>query len=643
MTTATLSTRALVREALAAAFQPDPDVTVSEWAAAHRVMTSETSGTVGPWRNDRNSLLTEIMDCLSPNSPVSRVTAAGPAQFGKSEIGLNWLGHTIHLAPRPFMLVRTDLVAAKLFSHQRIEKMVEACTPLKERVAQKKSRDKANTMFMKEFPGGILRIAGAKSAASLRDMPVACLWLDELDGFGDELEGEGDPAEIARNRTGSFGSRAKILETSTPTHEHRSRIWDAYLLGDRSRRELPCPHCGWYQVLRWSQLKWRADDDLTVHDVHYECEKCAQPILERQKAAMLDAGRWVAEKPERSHRHRSFHWNALYQPPGATSWAALAKQWVEIHKPRLKVGALKNFVMTQLAETYQQKGEAPEWEKLYRRREPYRFGTVPRGGLLLTAGVDVQGDRIQGSVYAWGRNLERWLVDRFTIPGDTATDGPWTTLEKLRTTNQYKHASGQFLQIRSLAVDSGYRTQIVYNWCRKKPGRSVMAIDGQKYVPAIGGSPKQMDVDFRGKKFARGVLVWPVGVAKAKEELYGWLQVEAPLKPDEPFPLGYCHFAEDTDEEFFKQLCGEEIRITKKGTLNWVRVYERNEALDEAVYARAAAWYEGIDRFSEEKWAELEAVLGLDAPASKSEGAGKKNARPSRPQAWRPRRWRPGR
>ncbi len=635
-------TRLLVRNILAAAYRPDPNISISEWAATYRMMTSATSGTVGKWSNEYNALLTEIMDCLSPYSPVQEVTVQGPSQFGKSEVGLNWLGHTIHLSPRPFLLVRTDLGAAKRFSHQRIEKMIEACEPLRTRVAAKKSRDKTNTTLLKEFQGGLLVLAGAQSAASLRDMPAACLWMDELDGFGEELEGEGDPAAIAKNRTGSFGTMAKILRTSTPKHTGTSRIHAAFLLGDRSRRQLPCPHCGHFQVLRWAQLKFEADADQEVHDVHYECEECKKPIPERMKGAMLAAGRWAPEKPERSGTHRSFHWNALYQPPGATSWKALAKQWVDIHKPRLKVGALKNFVMTQLAEPYQQKGEAPDWEKLLQRREPYHFGTVPRGGLVLVAGVDVQGNRIQGSVYAFGRNLERWLVDRFTIEGDTATDEPFKALEKLRTTARYKHAGGQMMQIRSLAIDTGHRTHAVYSWCRGKSGHSVLAVDGRSFrnLPMLVGTPKPMDINFRGRRAARGVLLWPVGSGMGKEELYGWLQLKPPTKADEPFPFGYCHLPEDADEEFCRQLCGEEIRVNKKGKLEWVKVYERNEALDEAVYARAAAYVLRVDYWQEAEWAELEMMLGVNQKAPAAKAAAKP---PSTKQpAWRPRKWRPG-
>jgi phage terminase large subunit GpA-like protein len=624
--------RRLVREIYSSAYRPDPAVLVSEWANSSRFLSSKTSRQVGKWENDRSTMLVEPMDCLSPQSPVRRVDIMGPAQFGKTEIGLNWVGHTIDLAPGPFLLVRPDLGLAKRFSRQRLDDMLQSCPSLKGKVSERKSRDKANTTLIKEFTGGLLVISGANSAAGLRDMPAAKAWLDEVDAYPADVDGEGDPAKLAINRTTSFGRRAKVLITSTPTIKDRSRIERGFNLGDRSRRFVPCPLCGHLQTLRFGQLKYTKDSRNVVGDVHYECEKCQGKILEYQKVEMLAGGKWIAEDPLKSSTHRSFHWNALYFPLGWLSWTDIAQEWVDIHHPRLDVDALRAFVNTRLAETYEEKGEAPQWQKLYRRREKYSSGTVPAGGLILTAGVDVQGDRLQGSVFAWGRELEHWLVDRFTIPGDTSTAEPWKALEEIRLKCMYKHASGAELQIRCLAVDTGFRFHAVCNWARTKPRTDVLAVKGSATVPFILGTPKQADVDLNGHKIARGVLLWPVGVSRVKEELYNWLNLEPPLEPEDPFPRGYVHFPEDVDDEYFQQLCAEELKPKRHRngtvTFEWDKVRERNEALDEAVYARAAAYALGIDRWIEEDWATIEAdLVPADGPERPARGTGDSSRR----------------
>ncbi len=630
--------RKILYEVLSSALRPDPETSVSEWAAAKRMMTSATTQSVGLWENERNSLLTDIMDALSPSSPVKRVTLMGPSQFGKTEVGLNWLGHCIDLAPAPFLIVRPDLGLAKRFSRQRVDTMIEACDSVRSKVSRRKARDRSNTTFIKEFEGGLIILAGAKSAASLRDMPASKLWMDELDAYVEDLDKEGDPASLAVNRTLSFGQRAKVLETSTPKTKGTSRIEAAFNLGDRSLRHLPCPLCGHYQPLKWGQVKWTRDENLTVTDVHYECASCKGAIGEEEKADMLSKGRWISECPEKSDSHRSFQWNALYHPPGAVRWIDLAQMWVNFHHPRLKVTALKDFVMTKLAEPFEEKGEAPEWERLYRLKEDYQQGTIPKGGLILTAGVDVQGNRIQGSVYAWGRELERWLVDRFTIPGDTATDDPWKALEKLRTQRIYLHEGGQHLDIRCMAIDTGYRFHVVLNWARRKQPGVIAVKGGNPNLPYIISSPKQVDVNYKGRKIPRGAQLWTVGTGRLKEELYTFLNLDPPTTADTPFPRGYCHYPGDLDDEFFRQLTAEDYRKGK-----WVTIHERNEALDEACYARAAAAMLGVDRWGPEVWTELERLLGVNVQQEQTqERAAPADALPGAPKRWRPRKWRPG-
>jgi phage terminase large subunit GpA-like protein len=239
------------------------------------------------------------------------------------------------------------------------------------------------------------------------------------------------------------------------------------------------------------------------------------------------------------------------------------------------------------------------------------------------------------------------VVDRFTIAGDTATEAPWIALEKLRTQREYRHEWGQHLDIRCLAIDTGYRFHVVLNWTRKK-GQAVIAVKGgNANTPYLISQPAQVDVNHKGRKIARGALLWTVGTGRAKEELYSYLYLEPPLTADDPFPRGYCHFAEDLDDEFFQQLCAEELRPVKiRGftSFKWEKIRDRNEALDEAVYARAAASLLGVDRWKPSDWDELERLLGKQQESVRPvRAAPSEDALPGAPQRWRPRRWRPGR
>jgi phage terminase large subunit GpA-like protein len=177
--------------------KPDPLLTVSEWADRYRVLSQRASSEPGRWRTERTPYLREIMDCLSPSSPVQRVALMKGAQIGGTECGNCWIGYVIHQAPGPMMAVSPTVELAKRNSKQ--------C----------RSRDSGNTVLSKEFPGGVLILTGANSAVGLRSMPARYLFLDEVDGYPGELEGEGDPILLAERRSATF-QRRKILLVSTP-------------------------------------------------------------------------------------------------------------------------------------------------------------------------------------------------------------------------------------------------------------------------------------------------------------------------------------------------------------------------------------------------------------------------------------------
>jgi phage terminase large subunit GpA-like protein len=269
---------------------------------------------------------------------------------------------------------------------------------------------------------------------------------------------------------------------------------------------------------------------------------------------------------------------------------------------------LKVWVNTVLGETWVDRGEAPDWQRLYERRETYPLGIIPPSGLLLTAGTDIQKDRIEVEVVAWGKGKESWSVDYRILYGDPAQEAVWQQLQTLLA-EPFRHASGVDLTIRALAVDTGFATQDVYAWCRRQETGRVLAVKGVERAIAPVGAPTAVDVNIGGKRLRRGVKVWPVGVSLLKSELYQWLKLQC--GEDSQFPGGYCHFPQ-YEAEYFKQLTAEQL-VTKtvKGypKREWQKLREHNEALDCRIYARAAAITLGIERFTDRHWQNLEAQL----------------------------------
>lgn len=576
------------------AIRPDPILTVSEWADRHRFLSQRASAEPGAWRTDRTPYLREIMDCLSATSPVEKVVFMKGAQVGGTEAGNNWLGYVIDNCPGPMLMVQPTVEMAKRNSKTRIAPLIEESPSLRDKVRDPRSRDSGNSLLAKEFPGGVVVMAGANSAAGLRSMPVRFLFLDEPDAYPGDVDGEGDPCALAEARTRTF-SRRKVFYVSTPTLAGRSRIEREFLDSDMRFFEVPCPLCGTYQQLVWPQMKWEEGHPETVR---YECCHCGEQFEEHHKNKILTQGRWVPQNPE--GKWRGYHISSLYSPLGWWSWAQCVEASIQAQKSD---EAMRVFQNTILGLTYADTGEAPDWELLYHRREQYPIGTVPDEAVFLTAGVDVQKDRIEMEVVGWGRNLESWSIDYQIIPGDTAGDEVWELLSRA-IRNEYPRGNGLSVPIRMTAIDTGYRTQEVYRWVKGQSALRVMAVKGREQQATIISQPSTVEVSVRGKRIRGGVKVWPVGVSVAKSELYGWLRRKLPTNLEEGLPFGWCHFPQH-GEEYFRQLTAEALvsRIVRGyQKFQWEKTRERNEALDCRIYNRAACMAVGADRWDEKRW-----------------------------------------
>jgi phage terminase large subunit GpA-like protein len=595
--------------------RPDPALTVSEWADRHRLLSPRASAEPGRYRTDRTPYIRAITDALSPNDPARRVVVMKSAQIGFTEAGNNWIGYVIHHAPGPMLAVQPTVELAKRFSRQRIDPLIGESPALRERVKPARSRDAGNTMLSKEFPAGILVITGANSAVGLRSMPARYLFLDEVDAYPPSADEEGDPVALAEARTRTFSWRSKVLLGSTPTIHGLSRIEREFETSDQRRYYVPCPHCGEMQWLRFERLRW---DEGRPETAHYVCDACDDRIEEHHKTAMLAAGEWRPTAEAQDPGTIGFHISALYSPVGWFSWEHIARLCGAATTDEAK----RSFKNSVLGETWIETGEAPDWQRLYERREAWQIGTVPSGALFLTAGADVQKDRIEVDVWGWARGLESWLVDHIVVQGGPEHAETWSDLGLLLD-RTWPHVHGTRIAIAKLAIDTGYEAPAVYAWARKMGHAHVAPIKGvegfNRAAPVAG--PTHVDVTEGGKKLRRGARLWTIAVATFKNETYRCLRLSAPTDEEitagARYPAGYVHLPRGAEAEWVKQLVGEQLVTvkTKRGfsRLEWQKLRERNESLDCRVYARAAAWIAGADRWTEAMWRDLEQQVGTPA------------------------------
>jgi phage terminase large subunit GpA-like protein len=580
--------------------KPTGIMLVSDWSDQNRVLNQRSAAEPGKWRTSRTPYLKQIMDDLSNHSFIQRVTLMKGAQVGGTELGNNWIGYVIDHAPSGTLIVQPTVDLAKVWSRQRLAPMIEDMQCLKEKIKDSRSRDSGNTVLLKEYDGGILRIAGANSAAGLRSMPVKYLMLDEVDAYPHDVDGEGDPVELAINRTKTF-SRKKILEISTPTTKGLSRVERSFNAGTQSYYFVPCPHCLEAQALEFKNIKWSKDDagDALPETAALACIHCGALIDESKKTWMLDNGEW--RDTQKNKKHKSYHLSSLYSPLGWESWAEIVVKFLAAKDSE---ELLKTFTNTIEGLPFEERGREVSEHALMQRAEDYPLKICPIGCLALTAGVDIQDNRIE--ILVWGHGArERWIIDRAVIygsPGDVET---WKSLDQYLLA-PFEHQSGAELSISATAIDSGgHFTQQVYDFCRLRKSRHIIAVKGSsvKNKPILG-KPSKVDVTLKGLALKNGAEVWMVGTDTAKSLIYSLLEIE------EPAADGFIHFSDQLSEDFYKQLTSEKLarRYVKGFPVNeWVKPPgARNEMLDCSVYAFAAFWLLGLHRWRSSQWRQLE-------------------------------------
>lgn len=567
-------TRNLGRQCMAL-FAPPPDIKISEWAERNRILP-ESSPHPGRWHNSTAPFLVEPMDaCCTPG--VRQVTLMFPSQDGKTEIMLNVNGYYIDHDPSAIMYVRPSKEDAQDFSKERLAPMLEDCPALAEKVAEPKSRESSNTILHKKFPGGFVVLVGANTPTGLAGWPIRILEADEVDRFpvsvgssGKESK-EGDPLSLAEKRTTRFWN-ALIVISSTPTTKGESRIESEYAKSSQGKWCVACPSCGEFQPYSWRRLLFDS--------VEMICEHCG--VAHSEYEWKESEHKWIHAKD--NPFHLGFHKNALGSP--WFSWSALIAEFKEAQKEGPDV--FKTWINTRLAEPWEEKGESADADALESKRHKYNCD-VPAEVILLTAGVDVQADRLEMEVVGWGPGTESWGIQYVVLIGSPHKQTVWKELDGYLN-GTYKTADGRNIGIRCTCIDSGYATSVVYAFCLKRMHKYVFAVKGK-------GGPGQPEVGAYSKQGKnKNVPVFPVGTDSSKDTLLSRLQVE------EAGP-GYCHFPTEEllsegsprgyDETYFKGLQSEKRVPRKKDGRPyhaWVKKTSsvRNEALDTRVYASSA-------------------------------------------------------
>lgn len=552
---------------------PPPDLSVSEWADMYRRLSSESSAEPGKWRTDRAPYQRKIMDQIN-NPEVETIVLMTSSQVGKTEILLNTIGYHIDYDPAPIMVMQPTVEMANTFSKLRLAPMLRDTPALKGKVADAKSRNSGNTILEKSFPGGVIVMVGANAPAGLASRPIRILLADEVDRFPASAGTEGDPLSLAEKRTTTFYNRKKIF-VSTPTIKGVSRIEKAYDSSTKEQWNLPCPSCGEYQPLKWGQIKFEYDDrEQRVLSVNHVCKHCG--AIHSEMEWKSGKGKWIAENP--NSKVKGFHLNELASP--WKRWEEIVEDFIEAKKNGKET--LQVWVNTSLGETWEEKGVGVEFDDLLDRREEYGC-EVPNKVAVLTAGVDVQDNRLEYEIVGWGPGKESWGIEYGSLMGDPGQEFVWNLLDNILF-RDFIREDGTPLKIMSTCVDSGgHHTSSVYKYCKEREVNRVWAIKG------IGGSGHSF-INRPKRREQSGVYLFTIGVDVGKDIIVSRLKAD-------PTQKGYCHFPLERDkgydDYYFKGLTAEH-RVTRykngQATIKWElkSSSSRNEPFDLRNYATAA-------------------------------------------------------
>jgi phage terminase large subunit GpA-like protein len=604
-------------------FQPRPVLTVSEAADTHRILPS-TSPFPGRFRTGRLPYMRRIQDVLGDDT-TKDIVFAKASQIAGSTVAENFLLYLMLYSPSAVLQVWPSEGKLKKWTLTRLDPMIDDCTALRAKFPRSGRRDSGDSLSYKEFPGGWLKAITAKSTIELKSDTARVAIAEEVDEWDYDLKEQGDPLELLLVRMRNYWNR-KLYVPSTPTVYGRSRVWSLLETSTWEEYWVPCPHCDHYQTLRWRDATdddeeagaYRILFDRNEHDevvsgsAKYVCEECAALIEEKHKQQMLDRGQWRPRFPGRETV--GFHLNTLYSP--FVPWDEVARAFL---RAKGNPATMKVFVNTQLGLPYREKGETVSTTVLSNRAERYD-AEIPRGVGLLTAGVDVQGDRLELLVWGWGAGERSWMIRWEQLDGDPGQDDVWSKLDEWILKREFQHVDGAKMKIAATCLDAGYHTERAWRYCAARAARRVLATVGR-----AGRGRKLIEAPTPEKykrSRSRKKPMHVVGVDSGKDLLYARLRIK-----DADVP-GYVHFPDNVDPVFYDQLTSEQLTTQyREGRPQrvWTLIAgRRNEALDMTVLNMAALAYLGIPTIRQlGELAERISAIGKAGP----DGAAKRGPR----------------
>jgi phage terminase large subunit GpA-like protein len=613
-------------------------MSTTEWARRYRGLSAKASAKPGRYNPDITPWVHGIHEALD-DPAVFKVVAQKSSQIAWTDGVLNnYLGRRIDIDPCPIIVMFAKDKAAKEYNDEKFVPMVEATPRLLDKIPVSKKRDKENRVEFKQFPGGFLKFVGSNSPSSVKSTPAPVVAVEEPDDCNDNVKEQGDTISSLEERTKTF-ARRKIIFGGTPTIAGVSKIEQAYLLSDQRKFYVPCHECGEVEVLDWTHVVWLENPEIhhqvfghaVPSSARYRCPHCGGLWSDAEKNRNVRKGVWRATAT--FHGVAGFWLNEVYSPFPGSTFTLLVEKFLAAKHALAQGDDTKMRVFRNNTEglSYEYASELPDLDTLRDRAEEYQEMVVPWGGLLITAGVDVQHDRLAVIIRAWGRGEESWLLYWGEIHGKTMVhgEGAWIDLDNLLS-KPIAHEGGSQLSVRAVSIDSsdGQTSDAVYTYVRARLTKGYMPVKGASTDDnrEIFAPPRpSIDTDQRNKAAKYGVKVFLVGTERAKDLLLGQDSGAGRLRLLGKGP-GRMHWYKAVRPDYYEQITSE-VKAPHRTVRNrkvWQKKSGvRNEALDCEVYALHAARALKINLYKESHWMVLEDAVRqkdiFDVPAIQAE------------------------
>lgn len=607
--------------------RPAKECLPHEWGASNRVYPP-TSGLPGP----RNPYLTPYTIDFSAGvarRSHKKVVLVMFSQGGKSEAILDIIGRQMDVSPIPILYLGPTQQFIREQWRPRIDDLIEQSKAIRDKVARK-----GNTTSRINISGVPLRLAHAGSTSAVKSDPFGLALTDEVEELLKNIKRGNNPLRLVEERGKTYSDFVHAM-TSTPGYglidtekdeksglefwseaepeQVESVIWREWQSGTRHHFAIPCVHCGEFFIPRLSMLKWdrpkmengkpgRSTTELARATAHVDCPSCGAEIVDdektegsfKQKGVMVAPGQRIVNGrvtgSPRASETLSYWVSGLCNP--FETWSDIAAKLVD---------AENSGQPQDLADIYNGTGgecfavgggSAPLAKEIWRLRDGRDRGTVPDWSRRLILTVDVQGDRLEYVLRAWGAKARSALVDEGEFYGNTANPEVWDAL------SEYSDAEHDGHRIDLEVIDAGFNPSAkepvpqnrVYEYCAKRRRRRYPARGVLRGTKKVVKSKPEVDRDGSVKRY--GLTELRISTDQTKLDVYE--RVRWPK--DRP---GSWTVHDDIDMEYCRQVASEARVVHPGGRVEWVKIFRDNHKLDAEAMQFAAAWILNVHKIPE--------------------------------------------